>query len=338
MKALEKTKNELVKEHDRLCDVHDELLKKYKSRVKAKTLFDKKFSKIKDLMELRKLEARIDVLNDAIYSVDAKISLFNEMPKVGIDSSKNTKNLSSSSSIKKSLDSMKTVIEKEYKKLDVLAQKKVLSHYFVDERRKGLKKYELGFNSLMGAMFGMGVSIFTSSLYQSFLLPFVFMGVGACVADIFSVLKTNRNIKLFNKLNDELKGDKLELSSENGMQEVFDLSSEINKKCHDIMVMETIYKEQERTLEEAIDYESKSKFENELKVKPGYVQSSTKQQDDYGLICNSGRWAGYPDIPSDYPSKILVEGSSRTERDDTIEMGELYRHLEDDGFQPKLRK
>ena len=85
-------------------------------------------------------------------------------------------------------------------------------------------------------------------------------------------------------------------------------------------------------------YESKSKFENELKVKPGYVQSSTKQQDDYGLICNSGRWAGYPDIPSDYPSKILVEGSSRTERDDTIEMGELYRHLEDDGFQPKLRK
>lgn len=338
MKALEKTKNELVKEHDRLCDVHDELLKKYKSRVKAKTLFDKKFSKIKDLMELRKLEARIDVLNDAIYSVDAKISLFNEMPKAGIDSSKNTKNLSSSSSIKKSLDSMKSVIEKEYKKLDVLAQKKVLSHYFVDERRKGLKKYELGFNSLMGAMFGMGVSIFTSSLYQSFLLPFVFMGVGACVADIFSVLKTNRNIKLFNKLNDELKGDKLELSSENGMQEVFDLSSEINKKCHDIMVMETIYKEQERTLEEAIDYESKSKFENELKVKPGYVQSSTKQQDDYGLICNSGRWAGYPDIPSDYPSKILVEGSSRTERDDTIEMGELYRHLEDDGFQPKLRK
>ena len=338
MKALEKTKNELVKEHDRLCDVHDELLKKYKSRVKAKTLFDKKFSKIKDLMELRKLEARIDVLNDAIYSVDAKISLFNEMPKVGIDSSKNTKNLSSSSSIKKSLDSMKTVIEKEYKKLDVLAQKKVLSHYFVDERRKGLKKYELGFNSLMGAMFGMGVSIFTSSLYQSFLLPFVFMGVGACVADIFSVLKTNRNIKLFNKLNDELKGDKLELSSENGMQEVFDLSSEINKKCHDIMVMETIYKEQERTLEEAIDYESKSKFENELKVKPSYVQSSTKQQDDYGLICKSGRWAGYPDIPSDYPSKILVEGSSRTERDDTIEMGELYIHLEDDCFQPKLRK
>lgn len=338
MKTLEKTKNELVKEHDRLCDVHDELLKKYKSRVKAKTLFDKKFSKIKDLIELRKLEARIDVLNDAIYSVDAKISLFNEMPKAGIDSSKNTKNLSSSSSIKKSLDSMKSVIEKEYKKLDVLVQKKVLSHYFVDERRKGLKKYELGFNSSMGAMFGMGAAIFTSSLYQSFLLPFVFMGVGACVADIFSVLKTNRNIKLFNKLNDELKGDKLELSSENGMQEVFDLSSKINKKCHDIMVMETIYKEQERTLEEAIDYESKSKFENELKVKPGYVQSSTKQQDDYGLICNSGRWAGYPDIPSDYPSKILVEGSSRTERDDTIEMGELYRHLEDDGFQPKLRK
>lgn len=280
MKALEKTKNELVKEHDRLCDVHDELLKKYKSRVKAKTLFDKKFSKIKDLMELRKLEARIDVLNDAIYSVDAKISLFNEMPKAGIDSSKNTKNLSSSSSIKKSLDSMKSVIEKEYKKLDVLVQKKVLSHYFVDERRKGLKKYELGFNSSIGAMFGMGVAIFTSSLYQSFLLPFVFMGIGACVADIFSVLKTNRNIKLFNKLNDELKSDKLELSSENGMQEVFDLSSEINKKCHDIMVMETIYKEQLRSYEEAKEYEETDMSSKRFIVSKVYVETSKKQEDN----------------------------------------------------------
>ena len=52
-------------------------------------------------------------------------------------------------------------------------------------------------------MFGMGVAIFASSLYQSFVLPFVFMGIGACVADIFSVLKINYNIKLFNKLNDD---------------------------------------------------------------------------------------------------------------------------------------
>lgn len=280
MKALKKTKNELVKEHDRLCDEHDELLKKYKSRVKAKTLFDKKFSKIKDLIELRKLEARIDVLNDAIYSVDAKISLFNEMPKASVDSSKKTKNLSSSSSIKKSLDSMKSVIEKEYKKLDVLVQKKVLSHYFVDERRKGLKKYELGFNSSMGAMFGMGVAIFASSLYQSFLLPFVFMGFGVCVADIFSVLKTNRNIKLFHKLNDELKDDKLELSSENGMQEVFDLSSEINKKCHDIMVMETIYKKQLRSYEEAKEYEETDMSSKRFIVSKYYVETSKKQEDN----------------------------------------------------------
>ena len=56
------------------------------------------------------------------------------------------------------------------------------------------------------------------------------MGIGACVADIFSVLKTNRNIKLFNKLNDELKSDKLELSSENGMQEVFDLKEVLREK------------------------------------------------------------------------------------------------------------
>ena len=338
MKGLEKTKNELIFEHDRLCDVHDELLEKYKKGTKKGSLFDRKVSQLKMIIELKKLESRIDVMSEAIESVDAKISLFKEMPKAGVDTSKSFKNISSSESIKKSLKSMREIIDKEYKELDILVNKKFLSHFYMDERRKGLKKYEFGFHSAMGAMFGMGIAILSSSLYQSALLPFVFMGFGACVADIIGVIKTKYKIKIFNKLNDELHNDKLDLICENGMQEVYDLSSKISKKCHDIMIMETIYKEQERTLEEAIDYESKSKFENELKVKPSYVQSSTKQQDDYGLICNSGRWAGYPDIPSDYPSKILVEGSSRTERDDTIEMGELYRHLEDDGFQPKLRK
>ena len=280
MKTLEKTKNELVKEHDGLCDVHDELLKKYKSRVKGKTFFDKKLSKIKYLLDLRKLEARIDVLSDAIYSVDAKMSLFNEMPKAGIDNSRNLKNISSSLTIKKSLDSMKDVIEKEYKKLDILVQKKVLSHYFVDERRKGLKKYELGFSSSIGAMFGMGVAIFTSSLYQSFILPFVFIGIGALIADVFSVLKINRNIKLFNKLNNELKGEKLDLTSENGMQEVFDLSSKISKKCHDIMIMEIIYKEQLRNYEEAEEQEKADMSNKRLITSQFFVETSKKQEDN----------------------------------------------------------
>ena len=48
------------------------------------------------------------------------------------------------------------------------------------------------------------------------------------------------------------------------------------------------------------------------------------------IIANSGRWAGYEDIPADYPSKMVHECSCRNERDDTIEMGVLYRHLDDD--------
>ena len=167
MKGLEKTKDELIFEHDRLCDVHDELLEKYKKGTKKGSLFDRKVSQLKMIIELKKLESRIDVMSEAVESVDAKISLFKEMPKAAVDTSKSFKNISSSESVKKSLKSMREIIDKEYKELDILVNKKFLSHFYMGERRKGLKKYEFGFHSTLGAMFGMGVAVFTSSLYQS---------------------------------------------------------------------------------------------------------------------------------------------------------------------------
>lgn len=338
MKALEKTKKELIDEHDSMCDKHDELLEKYKKGFKSGSFFERKVNKLKMIIKLKQLETRVDILDDAIESVDAKMSLFKEMPKAGVDPTKNTKVVASSKTIKKSLDSMKSVIDKEYNYLDLLVSKKVLAHYYLDERRKGLKKYDLGFNSVLGAMFGMAAAIIFSTSYQSFILPFIFMTCGACITDIISVLKVKNRLKVFSKLNDEFQNDKLDLINENGMQEIYDLSSKINKKCHDIMVMETIYKEQMRSYEEALENESNKTSKNTLKVEPT-LTSQRNQYDEFGNpICMSGRWAGYPDIPSDYPSKMLVECSSRTERDDTMEMGELYRHLEDDEVKLSLRR
>ena len=101
------------------------------------------------------------------------------------------------------------------------------------------------------------------------------------IADIFSVLKTNYNIKLFNKLNDEFKGDKLDLICENGMQEVYDLGSKISKKCHDIMIMEIIYKEQLRNYEEAKEYEESDMSNKKLNVSKYCVETSQKQENDF---------------------------------------------------------
>lgn len=337
MKALDKTKNELIEEHDRLCDIHDELLEKYKKGIKCNSFFERKVSKLKIAVELKKLESRIDVLSDAIRSVDAKMLLFNEMPKAGVDTTI-SKNVASSETIKKSLDSMKSVIDKEYTNLDVLSTKKFLAHYFVNERRKGIKKYDLGFSSTMGGAFGMVAAILLSGVSQNMFLPFGLILLGSCVCNFINVIKVKNEIKVFNKLNLELGKDKIDLENENGMQEVYDLSSQINKKSHDIMIMETIYKEQTRNYEEALLNESRVKTEKSLNVEPTFV-STRKQYDEYGNpICTSGRWAGYADIPSDYPSKMLVECSSRTERDDTMEMGELYRHLEDDEVKLSLRR
>ena len=50
MKALKKTKNELVKEHDRLCDVHDELLKKYNLEPKTLKLIQPSIEKEANLV------------------------------------------------------------------------------------------------------------------------------------------------------------------------------------------------------------------------------------------------------------------------------------------------
>lgn len=160
-------------------------MEKYKKRVKNKTFVDRSIYKIKLLIELRKLEERIDILSDAICSVDAKMSLFKEMLKAEIDSTKIIN--VSSDSIKKSIDSMKNIIKKEYKKLDKLVYKKVLSQLFVDERRKGIAKYDFGpvpaLGFVMGAwIFGIPAASLLEAVFSfsnlSFLIP---VGIGATI-------------------------------------------------------------------------------------------------------------------------------------------------------------
>lgn len=111
----------------------------------------------------------------------------------------------------------------------------------------------------------------------------------------------------------------------------------------------TLEERKEKTQYKEIPYEGDTIVKpvfDELDNKPEKMEDSDELQNnasllnqtyenarryDFGtIIANSGRWAGYEDISADYPSKMARECSCRNERDDTIEMGVLYRHLEDD--------
>lgn len=284
MIALDKSRKELAIEHDRLCDEHDELVKKYRQRIKNKSFIQRSILKNKTFIEIKKLESKIDVLSEAIDSVEAKKRLFEGMPASNISAAKRTSN-ASSESIKKAVDSMQEVIKKEYKTLDTLVTKKELCKEFLTERRKGLKKYDFGPMPLLGAVISAwvlgapasvlleGIIIFSN---LSFLLPVTIAGLfGAAVASVIKVVITNNRIKVFKELNSELGKDKLDLTSENPMQEVYDLNSQIYKKEHDIMVMETILKEQTRSYEEAKENERKQ-TKPSLSHQETYIEDYTR--------------------------------------------------------------
>lgn len=266
MIVLDKSRKELAIKHDKLCDEHDELVKKYRQRIKNKSFIQRTIIKTKAYIEIKKLESKIDVLSDAIDSVEAKKRLFEGMPTSNINATKRTLNISSES-IKKAINSMQEVINIEYETLNTLVTKKELCKEFLTERRKGLKKYDFGPIPLFGAVIsawvlGAPASVLLEGIITfsnlSFLLPVTVAGIiGAAIASIIKIVITNARIKVFNTLNDELGKDKLDLTSENGMQEVYDLTSKICKKEHDIMVMETILKEQERSYEEIKEQERK---------------------------------------------------------------------------------
>lgn len=266
MIALDKSRNELAVEHDKLCDQHDELVKQYRKRIKNKSMIQKAIIKTKAYIEIKKLESRIDVLSNAIDSVEAKKRLFQELSSSNLSAAKRTTN-ASSESIKKAIDSMQTVIKKEYETLDILVTKKELCKDFLTERRKGLNKYNFGPIPLFGAVIsawvlGAPASVLLEGVITfanlSFLIPVTVAGlIGAAIASAIKVVLTNNRIKVFKSLNDELGKDKLDLTNDNGMQEVYDLNSKICKKEHDIIVMETILKEQTRSYEEAKENERK---------------------------------------------------------------------------------
>ncbi len=258
MKALIKIKEELCKEYRILCRQYDDKEAKIKKEYKKKFGLKKDLFRIESNLELSKIGSRIEIIANTIDAVDAKIKLYSE-----IQSNPNN-NTASSSSIIEAINNMKQVIEKDYQKLDTLLEKEQLKREFNIERKKGLAKYELEEYITSGAILGLTLIAIPANLFLSSLLPLSIPAIttiscliGAITTTILKVNYTNKRIKLFKRLNNKLKDEKLSETSQNTLQELDEIFEQISKKKTDLTIMTTILKEQEKSYEESKEQERK---------------------------------------------------------------------------------
>lgn len=364
MEQLQKTRDELVKQYDDLCTQYDKLAEKSKIRLTAKTRTERIQDKVSEKIELKKLESRIEVLSRTIDAFDTSISL----SKYGATSvSKLGTLLSTPETVNNELLAL---LESEYKQLDILSTKMVLVSEFKTERLKGLDKYYFGpipmlFGVITAGIIGLPFYKIANLLFSSvnLLLSLCITGiVGAFGACYLMTKSTMEKISAFNNLNNQLGEEALAVENNDSYEEQIELEALVDKKIHDIMIILMDQKEYQRLMEVSTEQPNKEKnnsqslnstdkgvertefdtviansgrwagYEN---IPSNYSSNIPRGFSSRTVIANSGRWAGYEDILSDYPSKIAREGSSRTERDDTVKPGILYRHIEyDDDDEP----
>ena len=256
MKALIKIKEELCKEYRILCRQYDDKEAKLRKEYKKKFGLKKDLFRIESNLELSKIGSRIEIIANTIDAVDAKIKLYSE-----IQSNPNN-NTASSSSIIEAINNIKQVIEKDYQKLDILLEKEQLKREFNIERKKGLAKYELEEYITSGVILGLTLIAIPTNLFLGSLLPLSIPAIttiscliGAITTTILKVNYTNKRIKLFKKLNNKLKDEKLSETSQNTFQELDEISEQISKKKTDLTIMTAILKEQEKSYEAAKENE-----------------------------------------------------------------------------------
>lgn len=237
MEQLQKTRDELAIQHDDLCDQYDELAKKLKIRSTAETRTERIQDKVSIKIELKKLENRIKVLSRVIDAFDTNISL----SKYNI-TTLSTDSTSTSESINQEFLSL---LESEYKKLDVLSTKMVLSNEFATERLKGTRKYDLGLTPALGGVISIwciGIPFqYIANLPFSLvnlLLPIAISGIGGAIGTSYVIKKlTHKKIDAFINLNNQLGDESLSIENDDTLEEKLGLETLIDKKIHDIMII-----------------------------------------------------------------------------------------------------
>ena len=328
MEQLQKTRDELAMQHDDLCDQYDELAKKLKIKSTAETRKGRIQDKVSIKIELKKIENRIKVLSRVIDAFDTSISL----------SKYNITSLSKdSTSTPESINQeFLSLLESEYKKLDVLSTKMVLSNEFATERLKGTRKYDFGPTPALGGVISVwciGIPFqYIANLPFSLvnlLLPIAISGIGGAIGTCCVMKKmTHQKIEAFTNLNNQLGDEALPIENDDTLEEKLGLETLIDKKIHDIMIILMKQKEYQNLIEVANNLAKNEKADEQSL---DYTDSYTRGTAFGTSIPSSRRFPEYEEtqVRCAYSSPTNYK-STRTERDNTKKPGVLYMDLECD--------
>lgn len=245
MEQLQKIKDELVKQYNDLCERHDNLCEAYENI--ERSLIDNNSNRKKTLeniqknvltrIELEKLDNRIIVLSKVIDNLAVHISLSEQ----GIITLPNDL-LESKESINQKL---LTLLESEYKELDILSTKIFLSNEFKTERLKGFRKYQFGPKLVLSAL----ISIYCVWLPYMYITPIpfsltnLFLSLGiisTCgVTSTYYLTKksTHKKIDSFINANKSLGDEALPIENDDTKEEQSELKTLIDEKIRRIMTI-----------------------------------------------------------------------------------------------------
>ena len=252
MEQLKKIRKELIEQHNNLLDLYEKLEKQSRTKTTAKTRTERIQNSVSTNIEMERIYNRVLVLSRVIDAFDTNISL----------SKYDT--ISFSENSKTNLETMKqeisSILNDEYKKLDILSTKKVLLEEFstaiiiVNGKLNG--KYDFSMYQLFGAVISMwcigapfvNVVDLPFSLFNV-LIPFVVSGLGGAIGTGLILKKrTDEKIDAFVKLNNKLGVDALSLEEDEKLDEYLEIRKLIDKKVHDIMMIVMKEKEIQRLI------------------------------------------------------------------------------------------
>lgn len=270
MEQLKKTREELVAQYDNLWELYDKLAENLKVKSNAKTRTERIQEKVSLKIELARIYNRIRVLSNVIDAFDTNISL----SKYNLS----TYSTHSSENLEKINQELSILLENEYKKLDTLSKKEVLSQEFSTERREGNRRSNLYLAMTVGEVAGMccvgipfvNIMDLPFSLTNLLLPIVVSAGVGAVGAGYLQKNMVNKKIDAFINLNSELGNDALPLEKDNNTkEEQREIEKSINAQIQRLMIILMNQKEVQRLIE--VSNNEKCEIDSINKSKSGSV-------------------------------------------------------------------
>lgn len=304
---------------------------RFKSFSKSKTEVEKLEEEIRNQIELEKLKNRNKVINSVIENLEDNVSI---LSKISDKYTVTCRNISQTK--EETIDSITKItelLEEKYQELDILVTKKVLHDNFWRVRNQYQKGFDL---SLVSFGSGLGTMMVTTlpfivadnlwlnrTLLQNNTMFISSLLGGAIVPGFYWINRANNRQRAFNNINQTLGDNALPKNITDAQEEEIDLKRSIERTIREISLVEVELLEQKEVLERISEKEDKS------------TKSNIKEQDKNNNreFCeNKNRGSSFEQnddglFRSAWPFPPFA--SHRTERDETMKPGVLYREIEE---------